>query len=82
MHGASRSQHREDNLARLEVLLSALVILPFDESAGPRFGLIKAELESKGEPLDNLDLQLASIAIETNSSLLRITPNISGGLMG
>jgi tRNA(fMet)-specific endonuclease VapC len=69
-HGANRSQHRDDNLARLEVLLSALVILPFDEPAGWRFGTLKAELESKGEPLDNLDLQIASIAIETNSLLL------------
>ena len=29
-HGAHRSKHREDNLARLEVLFAALTILPFD----------------------------------------------------
>ena len=70
MHGAQRSQHRDDNLARLEVLLSALIVLPFDEPAGRRFGVLKAELEAKGEPLDNLDLQIASIAIENDMSLL------------
>jgi len=70
MHGAQRSQHRDDNLARLEVLLSALIVLPFDEAAGRRFGILKAELEAKGEPLDNLDLQIASIAIENDMSLL------------
>jgi tRNA(fMet)-specific endonuclease VapC len=69
-HGANRSQRRDDNLARLEVLLSALSILPFDESAGRRFGVLKAELEIRGDPLDDLDLQIASIAIETNSALL------------
>ena len=69
-HGANRSQRRDDNLARLEVLLSALNILPFDEAAGRRFGGLKAELEARGEPLDDLDLQIASIAIETNSALL------------
>jgi tRNA(fMet)-specific endonuclease VapC len=69
-HGANRSQRRDDNLARLEVLLSALVILPFDDVAGRRFGTLKAELESRGEPLDDLDLQIASIAIETRSVLL------------
>lgn len=69
-HGANRSERRDDNLARLEVLLSALVILPFDELAGRRFGALKAELEARGEPLDDLDLQIASIAIETNSLLL------------
>lgn len=63
-HGAQRSKHREDNLARLEVLFAALTILPFDESAGRRFGALKAELETRGEPLDDLDLQIASIAIE------------------
>ena len=69
-HGAQRSQRREDNLARLEVLLSTLVVLPFDEAAGRRFGVLKAELESRGEVLDDLDLQIASIAIETGSVLL------------
>lgn len=69
-HGAYRSKHREDNLARLEVLLSALAILPFDEPAGWRFGALKAGLESLGKPLDDLDLQIASIAIESDSILL------------
>jgi tRNA(fMet)-specific endonuclease VapC len=69
-HGANRSRHPEENLARVEVLLSALIILPFDEPAGWRFGLLKAGLESRGEPLDNLDLQIASIAMESNSTLL------------
>jgi len=55
MHGAQRSQHRDDNLARLEVLLSAMIVLP---------------LEAKGGPLDNLDLQIASIAIENDLPLL------------
>lgn len=69
-HGAHRSQHREDNLARLEVLLSVLVILPFDEAAGRKFGELKAELEARGEPLDQFDLQIASIAIENDCQLL------------
>jgi tRNA(fMet)-specific endonuclease VapC len=63
-HGADRSLHREDNLTRLEVLFAALVVLPFDEMAGRRFGHLKAELEERGEPLDDLDLQIASIALE------------------
>jgi len=69
-HGANRSIHREDNLARLEVLLSALIILPFDEAAARRFGILKAELEKRGEPLDDLDLQIASISLENNLPLV------------
>ena len=64
VHGANRSLHREDNLTRLEVLFAALTVLPFDEMAGRRFGHLKAELEAKGEPLDDLDLQIASIALD------------------
>ena len=69
-HGAQRSERRDDNLARLEVLLSALFILPFDESAARRFGRLKAKLEAIGEPLDDMDLQIASIALENNLPLL------------
>lgn len=68
-HSADRSLHREDNLTRLEVLFAALVVLPFDEMAGRRFGHLKAELEERGEPLDDLDLQIASIALEHNLPL-------------
>ena len=69
IHGANRSLHREDNLTRLEVLFAALIVLPFDERAGRRFGYLKAELEERGEPLDDLDLQIASIALEHNLPL-------------
>lgn len=69
-HGAQRSMHRDDNLARLEVLFAALTVLPFDDGAARRFGFFKAELEKKGETLDNLDLQIASIALEHGLPLI------------
>ncbi|HKY54194.1 MAG TPA: type II toxin-antitoxin system VapC family toxin, partial [Anaerolineales bacterium] len=69
-HGAHRSLHREDNLTRLEVLFAAMTVLSFDEMAGRRFGHLKAELEEKGEPLDDLDLQIASIALEHDLPLV------------
>lgn len=70
IHGANRAIHREDNLTRLEVLFAALTVLPFDEMAGRRFGYLKAELEEKGESLDELDLQIASIALDHNLPLI------------
>jgi tRNA(fMet)-specific endonuclease VapC len=69
-HGAQRSQHRDDNLARLEVLFAALTVLPFGESAARRFGLLKAELERNGEPLDDMDLQISCIALEHDLPLV------------
>jgi len=62
-HGADRSRNREDNLSRLEVLFATLTVLPFDELAARRCGHLKAELEEQGAPLDDLDLQIASIAL-------------------
>jgi tRNA(fMet)-specific endonuclease VapC len=70
VHGAARSKRVEENYARLEVLLSALTVLPFDESAARKFGVLKAGLEKRGETLDDLDLQIACIALENQQALL------------
>jgi hypothetical protein len=45
------------------VLFSAFTVLPFDEMAARRCAHLKAELEERGEPLDDLNLQIASIAL-------------------
>jgi tRNA(fMet)-specific endonuclease VapC len=69
-HGAAKSQSATNNLARLDVLLAALIVLPFDEWSARRFGWLKADLETRGEMLSDLDLQIASIALERESLLL------------
>jgi tRNA(fMet)-specific endonuclease VapC len=63
VHGAFKSARVEENLARLDVLLAAVIILPFDEEAAHRFGREKADLERGGTPVSDLDLQIASIAL-------------------
>jgi tRNA(fMet)-specific endonuclease VapC len=73
-HGANRSLRKDENLASLDILLSSLLVLSFDEAAGRKFGNLKAELEASGELLDDMDLQIASIALENNVPL--ITNNI------
>ena len=70
VHGASKSQRSAENLARLDVLLSALTVLPYDEWSARRFGLLKAQLEQTGEIIADLDLQIASIAIEQSLPLI------------
>ena len=69
-HGAHRSKSPADNLARLDVLLAALIVLPYDEVSARRFGALKASLEHAGTPLHDLDLQIASIAMENNAPFL------------
>lgn len=70
VHGAIKSRRAAVNLARLDVLLTSLTILSFDEWAARRFGLLKAELERAGELLSDLDLQIASIALDQGAILL------------
>jgi tRNA(fMet)-specific endonuclease VapC len=70
IHGAHKSLHSTKNLARLDVLLAEMVILAYDEPVARRFGWLKAQLESAGARLNDLDLQIASIAIDWNAPLV------------
>lgn len=69
-HGAWKSAEPAENLARLDVLLTHLAVLPFDGWAARRFGQLRSELERAGKRLDHLDLQIAAIALERAAPLL------------
>ncbi len=68
--GAEKSADPAKNLARVNLLVSTIPILPFDEHAACRFGALKAELERQGNSLADLDLQIASIALVHDAVLL------------
>jgi len=70
VHGATKSQRATENLTRLDVLLAAFTILPFDEWAARRFGQLKVQLEQTGEVIADLDLQIASIALDKEAILV------------
>jgi tRNA(fMet)-specific endonuclease VapC len=70
VHGASKSARMAENLARLDVLLAAVTVLSYDEGAARRFGLLKADLERAGASLSDLDLQIASVALQYNAPLV------------
>ena len=69
-HGAHKSARASENLKRLDVLLGTVAILPFEERAARRFGALKADLERAGTIISDLDLQIASISLETNAPLV------------
>ena len=56
------SHRQEENLRRLERLLEALIIWPFDEDAARMFGQIQAKQKAAGRPIPPLDAQIASVA--------------------
>ncbi len=70
VHGAANSQRANENLARLDVLFAALTVLPYDEWSARRFGQLKARLEQSGEAMSDLDLQIASVALEHDAILV------------
>ena len=70
IHGAHKSAMPRRNLARVDVLLAALVILPFDEPAARQFGRLKASLEKTGMSLAVADLQIAAIALGNGKPLV------------
>jgi tRNA(fMet)-specific endonuclease VapC len=51
-HGARQSARAEENLARLGVLLAALLVLPLDAPAARQFGRLKARLAREGNPIE------------------------------
>ena len=69
-HGAYRSARAAENLARLEVLLASMIILPYDEGSARRFGFLKVQLERTGMRLNDLDIQIAGIALQHNTPLV------------
>lgn len=62
-------------LAQIEQrLLPELPILPFDDLAARRYGLLRADLERQGMPLAEADLRIAAIAL--THSLTLVTGNV------
>jgi len=58
------------NRQALEMFLSTLEILPFDESAIWHYPDIRADLERRGQPIGTLDTMIAAHALTTNTILV------------
>src|SRR5262245_20242425 len=61
--GVEYSQTRARNLKRLLAALSTFTIWPFTEEAGAKYGKIAAHLERTGRPMQQVDIQVAAIAL-------------------
>ena len=69
-YGALKSAKPERNLAAQQEFLARFISLPFDDSATMIFGTIRTRLEALGTPIGSYDLQIASIAINYNLTLV------------
>jgi tRNA(fMet)-specific endonuclease VapC len=72
-YGVFKSKNRERNRNALVDFISGFDILPFDDNDAEVFGLIRAELEMKGQVIGSYDMQIAAQAISNN--LILVTNN-------
>ena len=74
LYGAEKSSNVKKNLLALTMFLSNIEILPYDENASSKYGLIRAELEKDGKPIGPLDMLIAAHAKSLNIKL--VTNNV------
>lgn len=69
-YGAYKSADIARSITQVEELLENVVILPYRESEARIFAEVKAKLEQAGIPLADADLQIASIALQYQATLV------------
>lgn len=74
-YGVSKSKYRESNRNALVDFVSAFDIVDFNDRDAVVFGLIRAELENRGQIIGPYDMQIAAQAITRD--LILVTNNTS-----
>lgn len=75
LYGIRKSNtKRKERLHKIESICSQLQIFPFDKPAADKYGTIRVYLESRGIPISERDLQIASIAMANDLTV--VTHNI------
>ena len=74
-YGVKKSQAKEKNQQALEefispLVISPLVILPFDKQAASYYGDLRASLERMGTPIGSLDFMIAAHALSLGITLV------------
>jgi len=72
LYGAEHSAptHRPANLALVAALRQQYLSLPFDDIAAEKYGVLRADLASKGTPIGPNDMLIAAIALANQSTLV------------
>ncbi len=70
VHGVEKSKEVERNRFALALMLANFEILDFDVNAANDYGKIRADLESKGEPIGPFDMLIAAHALSRDCVLV------------
>jgi len=74
LYGARRSRRVAENLANLERFFEPLASVPFDDTCAAHYGLLRADLASRGTPIGANDMMIAAIA--RHHDLILVTNNV------
>jgi tRNA(fMet)-specific endonuclease VapC len=69
-YGAEKSRDPGKNIDTIEKLLLTVEIVQTDIPILKRFGMIKAQLQKKGEPIADADILIASATLEKAEKLI------------
>ncbi len=70
LYGIELSETREKNLQRLQIALPSLTRWPFNEDAAAEYGRLAAELKRRGRPMQQIDIQIAAIALSLGNCIV------------
>jgi len=69
-YGIAKSSRPEQARNALEKFLASLGTLPYDDTAATAYGIIRADLERRGEPIGPLDMLIAGHALSLGATLV------------
>ena len=69
-YGAFKSQRPAGNLAKVKTLEQTIEIVSVGMETAELFGMLKVQLENRGERLDDFDLAIAACALAHNLTLV------------
>lgn len=72
-YGAEKSERRKQNLDELDIFLSRIKVLDFDEGAARHYGNLRTDLERAGMPCGPYDTQIGAHA--RSQGLIVVTNN-------
>lgn len=72
-YGVAKSKYQKQNAKRLEEFLAPFEILPYDEEASKHYGIIRSQLENRGNVIGPLDMLIAAHAL--SKDLVLVTNN-------
>ena len=70
IYGAMNSARIDENLARIEELMTDLAVLMLDGATAYEYGRVKQSLRSKGRMIPDNDLWIAAAAIQNHLTLV------------